>query len=125
MRDFVKQGRLVLLGVTQEQHPDRCRLFAQWKRFDWPILHDPIDLLEASAVPIVVAIDEHGIVRSVRPRPETLAAQFLDRSFANDAPPSVPRGEVPPDPDLLRRKAELNSTPPAWRAPRVGAAPAG
>ena len=68
-REWVKQGRLVLLGVTQEQHADRCRLFAQWKRFDWPILHDPINLLEAPAVPIVVAIDEHGIVRAIRPRP--------------------------------------------------------
>ncbi len=52
-----------MLGVTQEQHADRCRLFAQWKQFGWPILHDPINLLEAPAVPIVVAIDEHGIVR--------------------------------------------------------------
>ena len=30
-------------------------------------------------MPILVAIDEHGIVRSVRPRPETFAAEFLDR----------------------------------------------
>ena len=68
-RQLVKDGRLVILGVTQEQHPERCRLFAQWKQFDWPILHDPINVLESAAVPIVVAIDEHGIVRSTRPRP--------------------------------------------------------
>jgi hypothetical protein len=83
----VKEGRLVLLGVTQEQHADRCRLFAQWKQFDWPILHDPINLMKAPAVPIVVAIDEHGIVRAVRPRSQTLAAEFLDKTFADDAPP--------------------------------------
>jgi hypothetical protein len=112
----VKQGRLVLLGVTQEQHADRCRLFAQWKRFDWPILHDPINLLEAPAVPIVVAIDEHGIVRAIRPRPETFEAEFLDKTFADDAPPDVPRSPGSPDPASLRRKAEANPEAGAWRA---------
>jgi hypothetical protein len=112
----VKQGRLVLLGVTQEQHADRCRLFAQWKQFDWPILHDPINLLEAPAVPIVVAIDEHGIVRAVRPRPETFAAEFLDKTFADDAQPrAAPRSAGPPDLDSLRKKAEANPAAGAWR----------
>jgi tetratricopeptide (TPR) repeat protein len=115
-REWVKQGRLVLLGVTQEQHADRCGLFAQWKRFDWPILHDPINLLEAPAVPIVVAIDEHGIVRAIRPRPETFEAEFLDKTFDDDAQPGAPRSAGPPDPASLRRKAESNPTAGAWRA---------
>ena len=106
----------MLLGVTQEQHADRCRLFAQWKQFDWPILHDPINLLEAPAVPIVVAIDEHGIVRAVRPRPETFEAEFLDKTFADDAPPGAPQSAGPPDPASLRRKAEANPDAGAWRA---------
>ena len=96
-RGWVNQGRLVLLGVTQEQHADRCRLFAQWKRFDWPILHDPINLLEAPAVPIVVAIDEHGIVRAVGPHPETLEADFLDKTFADEASSDAPRSAGRPD----------------------------
>jgi tetratricopeptide (TPR) repeat protein len=106
-----------LLGVTQEQHADRCRLFAQWKHFDWPILHDPIDLLEASAVPIVVAIDEYGIVRAVGPHLETFAAEFLDKTFADDAPPAPgpSRGHGPPDPASLLRKAEASRDASAWR----------
>ena len=115
-REWVKQGRLVLLGVTQEQHADRCRLFAQWKRFDWPILHDPINLLEAPAVPIVVAIDKHGIVRAIRPRPETLAAEFLDKTFDDDAPPGAPRATGPPDAASLLREATASSDAGAWRA---------
>jgi hypothetical protein len=83
-KGWVRDGKLVLLGVTQEQHPERCRLFAQWKGFDWPILHDPINVLESSAVPVVVAIDEHGIVRSVRPRPETFEREFVGQAFADD-----------------------------------------
>jgi tetratricopeptide (TPR) repeat protein len=112
----VKQGRLALLGVTQEQHADRCRLFAQWKRFDWPILHDPINLLEAPYVPIVVAIDEHGIVRTADPRPETLAADFLDKTFADDAPPGAPPAIGPADPAALLRKAKEAPGADSWRA---------
>jgi tetratricopeptide (TPR) repeat protein len=115
-REWVKEGRLVLLGVAQEQHADRCRLFAQWKRFDWPILHDPINLLGAPAVPIVVAIDEHGIVRAVRPRPETLEADVLDKTFADDDPSHAPRSPGPADANALRRLAEANPTAAAWRA---------
>ena len=115
-REWVKQGRLVLLGVTQEQHADRCRLFALWKGFDWPILHDPINLLESPAVPIVVAIDEHGIVRAVGPRPETLAREFLDKTFADDAPPGAPRSSGPPDPTSLLREARARRDADAWRA---------
>jgi len=112
---WVKQGRLVLLGVTQEQHPDRCRLFAQWRQFDWPILHDPINLMEALAEPIVVAIDEHGIVRAVSPRPDTLAAEFLDKTFPDDAPPVAPRLAGPPDLSALHREAEASPSIVAWR----------
>jgi hypothetical protein len=114
-REWVKQGRLVVLGVTQEQHADRCRLFAQWKQFDWPILHDPINLLEAPAVPIVVAVDEHGIVRAVRPRAETFEADFLEKTFTDDAQPVPLRSADPPDPAALSQKAEANPSARAWR----------
>ncbi|HVL13287.1 MAG TPA: hypothetical protein VM529_12035 [Gemmata sp.] len=88
-------GKLVVLGVTQEQHSERCRLFAQWKGFDWPILHDPINVLGSSAVPIVLALDEHGIVRErldhelllerLRPRPHrTDDAVLVDRHEERD-----------------------------------------
>lgn len=83
-QEWVAAGKLVVVGITQEQHPDRCRLFAQWQKFDWPILWDPINVMESTAVPIVIAIDEHGIVRSTRPRPDTIEAEFLNVSFAND-----------------------------------------
>ncbi|WP_435010430.1 hypothetical protein P12x_001699 [Tundrisphaera lichenicola] len=115
-REWVKQGKLALLGITQEQHPDRCRLFAQWQGFGWPILHDPINLMESPAVPIVVAIDEHGIVRAIGPKPETFARDFLDRTFDDDATRDDPRSPGPPDPD--RKLVEARSRPDAgtWRA---------
>ncbi|MCA9129888.1 MAG: tetratricopeptide repeat protein [Planctomycetales bacterium] len=57
-----ESGQLTVLGVIQEQHSERCRLFSQWQQFDWPILHDPINVLPVRAVPIFIALDEAGVV---------------------------------------------------------------
>jgi hypothetical protein len=75
-------GELLLIGITEEQHPDRCALYAQWQAFDWPILWDPFNLTASSAVPIAIAIDEHGIVRSVRQ-----SLDGLDEFLASKAAP--------------------------------------
>ncbi|MGE0758988.1 MAG: tetratricopeptide repeat protein [Pirellulaceae bacterium] len=110
-----------MLGITQEQHPDRCRLFAQWQQFDWPIVWDPINSLESTAVPIVVAIDEHGIVRSTRPRPETFEQEFLNVSFRDDASPaSTPARAasgrtIKPDVSALKARADQTKTGRAFR----------
>jgi hypothetical protein len=119
--NWVKEGKLVLLGITQEQHADRCRLLAQWKGFGWPILHDSINIMGAPAVPIVAAIDEHGIVRDARPRLDRFEADFLNKTFADDARAVTPVRQTPelagdrPDFDALRRLAEENRTAAAWR----------
>ena len=62
-KELQRQGKFQMVGIIQEQHPDRARLFMQWKRMGWPILIDSLNLLEVPYVPITVAIDEHGIVR--------------------------------------------------------------
>ena len=116
-KQWVKDGKLVLLGVTQEQHPERCRLFAQWKQFEWPILHDPINVLESMAVPIVLALDEHGIVRSTRPNPKTFEADLLNKSFADEATNKPERlaPSHPPKFDTLKADAEKTKSAAAWR----------
>ncbi|MEE8525977.1 MAG: hypothetical protein V3T72_18730 [Thermoanaerobaculia bacterium] len=75
------EGKIRTVGIIQEQHPDRARLFMQWKGMDWPIFVDALDLLEVAVVPITVFVDEHGIVRQVSPRPADLAG-FVARDFA-------------------------------------------
>ncbi len=116
-KQWVKDGKLVVLGIIQEQHAERCRLFAQWKGFDWPILHDPINVLESSAVPIVLAVDEYGIVRSTRPNPKTLEAEFLNQKFADDAKnkPETSTPSYPPKLDELRELGENANSAAAWR----------
>ncbi|MBI5863099.1 MAG: hypothetical protein HZB38_01035 [Planctomycetes bacterium] len=64
-RKLRAEGRIQLVGLIQEQHPDRCKLFMQWKQMDWPVLVDPLNLLEVSAVPLALLIDEQGVVREV------------------------------------------------------------
>ncbi|MFQ5500861.1 MAG: hypothetical protein ACE5EQ_01005 [Phycisphaerae bacterium] len=80
-RSLVKGGKLVLLGVMQEQHRDRCRLFAQWQKLDFPILHDALNLAGVTKLPTVVAVDEHGIIRAIDPAPETLQKEFVNKKF--------------------------------------------
>lgn len=110
-------GKLVLLGVTQEQHPERCQLFAQWKQFGWPILHDPINILGSNAVPIVLALDEHGIVRATRPAPMTLEAEFLNQTFADDATntPETLTPSYPPKFEDLKAACAREKSAAAWR----------
>ncbi len=97
-------GKLQMLGIVQEQHPDRCRLFMQWKQMNWPVMVDSYNLLGVSVVPITLAIDEHGIIRHTKPRPEAewLTRQFLDKSYQKPEPTNE---ETPPRPDVdkLRR----------------------
>lgn len=80
-REARASGELVVLGITQEQHPERCELFAQWQGLDWPILWDPFNLTGSKVVPNAVAIDEHGVVRLVGARPAQFMQQFMQRDF--------------------------------------------
>lgn len=121
-KKWVKEGKLVILGITQEQHPERCQLFAQWKNFDFPIVQDPFTALGSWVVPIVIAIDEHGIVRSTRPRLATFEKDFLNRKFQDDATakavadPTPPLSEKTDKPDFAQLKtiAQKQKTAQAW-----------
>lgn len=106
-------GDLQMVGIIQEQHPDRARLFMQWKEMDWPILVDSYNLLEVPVVPITLAIDEHGVIRQINPRRgdvDRLQRTFLSRTF--DPPP----GGVGDRP----RAADLDAMRPPSRSGSAG-----
>lgn len=104
-----------MLGVAQEQHGDRCALFAQWRGVPWPIAHDPINSLGLRGVPVAVGIDEHGIVRAQKAKPDTLEHDFLGRTFAppEHAPPGAPA--IVPNIEGLAGTARERNTAAAWR----------
>ena len=90
-----------MVGIIQEQHPDRCRLFMQWKQMEWPILVDSLDLLGVSGVPLTIAIDEHGIVRATGLRlaeAGKIEESFLDQEY--DTPPDTAATAPAAKPDL-------------------------
>lgn len=76
-RELQSSEQLQVLGIVEEQHPDRAALFMQWKEMDWPLMVDSLDLLEVSAVPFTLLIDEGSTIRAINPRKADLEA-FLD-----------------------------------------------
>ena len=98
-----------VVGIIQEQHPDRARLFMQWKRMGWPILVDSLNLLGTSLVPLTLFIDERGIIREVSPPLEDAQQRvrnFLRQDFGEDdhavedADPLKVDADALPEPDI-------------------------
>jgi hypothetical protein len=114
-RQSIADKKLVLLGVMEEQHADRCRLFAQWKKItDMPLLHDPLNLAAVDHVPMVVGVDEHGFVRLIDPDPERLE-DFIHRKFKYDPKQRRPAIENLPDPKYTERMAGEARNAASWR----------
>jgi hypothetical protein len=113
-RALQEAGTLQMIGIIQEQHPDRCRLFMQWKQMTWPILVDPLNLYGIDVVPATYAIDEFGIVRFVNPsRPQF--EQFMTTRYPA---PTAPLPDPPAAPDLrtLEARARRARSSAAWGA---------
>jgi len=95
-----------MVGIIQEQHPDRCRLFMQWKGMDFPIMVDSLDQLGVSAVPLVYLIDEAGVVRAARARRSDYEA-FMAADPATGG--AEPQAAAAPDLDALSRWADAGT----------------
>ena len=111
-KDAQQEGKVKMIGIIEEQHPDRARLFMQWKQMNWPILVDSLNLLGVEAVPITLAIDESGIIRAINPEKQTIGRTFLDKNYEKPASAI----STATKPDLLRLKAATDSgTAESWR----------
>ncbi len=116
-KQLAERGLVQTVGIIQEQHPDRARLFMQWKQMDWPILVDSQNQLGVAVVPITLLIDEYGIIRNRRP-PRTGIAEFVEQWVGEEyESPSVvdTSSSEAPNIDELRKATE-NGTVDAWRA---------
>ena len=112
-KELQEQGKLQMVGIIQEQHPDRCRLFMQWKQMGWPILIDSLNLAGVSGVPRTLAIDEYGILQNKRAKVEDIE-EFLNQQY--EKPANVPtQPDSPPDLGDLKA-ATRTGTATAWRA---------
>ncbi len=96
-----EEGKLNTIGIVQEQHPDRTRLFQQWQQMEWPVVVDSLDLLGVTVVPIHVLVDRHGVVRGI-----ARSADPLEKFLAEEFPDSgAPPAAVIPDRDQLQSGA--------------------
>jgi len=96
LEPYEKAGKVAVVAIVQDQHPDRARLFLQWKQVGWPVLADSLDLLNLDTVPLTVAVDEYGIVRFTElpmSAAKTIGATFIDQTYSKPASPApIDRG---------------------------------
>lgn len=107
-----------MVGIIQEQHAERCRLFMQWQKMDFPILVDSLNLLGLPVIPVVMGIDEHGVLRQKRLRRDTFA------TFAEQKHPAPKTSTAPldlRDIKALEKAARKAKTAVAWRTLGDGA----
>lgn len=114
VRSSIQSGDLVAVGVVQEQHPDRTRLYRQWRQLEWPILVDSMNVLDhIRVVPVPLAIDEDGVLVD-----SSFELSELEK-FVQSAAPSR---AIPDDYNRvsssnfvdLKRAAEESGTADAW-----------
>ena len=116
---LVASGELAVVGIVHEQHPARGALFAQWKEFDSPLLWDPFGVTGLKVVPVVTAIDAHGVVRLPKPDPRKFDKQFMPL-FMEKATSAEDEGAVDAPPgfvvsELVGREGCLLYTSPSPR----------
>lgn len=119
VRPMVAAGELHVVGIVQEQHPARARLFQQWKQLDFPILWDPFGVCGVEAVPDLTAVDEHGVVRIDRPSPKAFEEQFVEGFLQQTfEAPTMPEPGLSPFRvnELARLRGELSTEQRARRA---------
>ncbi|CAN5406146.1 hypothetical protein BH23VER1_BH23VER1_26100 [soil metagenome] len=112
-----KAGKLRVLGIVQEQHGDRARLFHQWKEMDWPILVDSYNLLGVEAVPITVLVRPDGTIEKTRAKLDDLQP-FLQKfaGTGGESTEAAPQPADPPVPEavLLDQHAAYDETVALW-----------
>ncbi|MEM1179507.1 MAG: hypothetical protein AAGM22_14260 [Acidobacteriota bacterium] len=101
--ELQRAGSLQNIGIIQEQHPSRARLFMQWQRMEWPVMVDSLNLLGLKVVPVTYLIDESGTIQ-YRGGLEGLE-DFLARDRPDQTPQPVP-AERPRLPEAADRSIE-------------------
>jgi len=99
-----------MVGIIQEQHPARARLFMQWREMDWPLMVDSLDLLDVGVVPMTILLDEAGLVRAIQPGEDEFAP-FLAAPVAAEKPTYSSQAQAP-NLDKMRQAAQEGTAGP-------------
>jgi len=106
-KDLVEAGKLSVFGVLEEQHPVRADLFAQWKGLNFPMLADPLNILDVAVVPIHLLVDGDGVIRYRNPGATELKA-FMKADYSGGKKALVPKGSNYMKGDVLAMKGDLD-----------------
>ena len=79
-----------MAGIVQEQHPERAALYLQWQKMDWPVLADPFNELQVKVVPIVLLVDEAGVIRFRNPKMKQVT-EFLATNYQSKKSQPIPK----------------------------------
>ena len=74
-KELVAAGKLRVIGVVQEQHPERAALWLKWQQIDWPVAWDPFNQLGVKVVPKIVAVQPGGLVLEDRLHPKRISEE--------------------------------------------------
>lgn len=97
--------KLALVAIMHEQRAERAAIYARWKRYEIPVLHDPYDFSSADNLPTVLAVDGKGLIRLINPSPDTIDREFVKKKFkVGKFEVRAPQLELP-DPRALKRMA--------------------
>ncbi|MBL4770960.1 MAG: hypothetical protein JKY61_07435 [Planctomycetes bacterium] len=103
-RDLTKElresGELNVVGIVQEQHPDRTRLYAAWQNLDFPILWDPFNTTGIDYVLVSTFVDGYGVVRAtgLSPRNGAKLKMLLNKDWLEqDGGPKTRAPWITPD----------------------------
>ena len=107
-KKLVEAGELSVFGVLEEQHPVRAELFAQWKELTFPMLADPLNLLDVSVVPIHLLIDGNGIIRFRNPS-DLDFEKFMATDYSGGEQAMPIKGSEYREGDRLAMKGDLNA----------------
>jgi len=113
---YRKAGEIKVLGIIQEQHPERCQLFMQWKQMDWPIAVDALNLLQVAAVPYTLLIDEAGVVQSINPKEDAFDAFLESDPVTFEKAESSDLAAAVASTKRLEELAEQSNTAATWAA---------
>ena len=95
-------GALNVVGIVQEQHPARARLYQQWQQLDMPTLVDSLNLLGVTVVPIHLLVNRDGMIQA-RARDPDVLMNFIENAGAAGKAPEAST------PDLTAMRAAAKS----------------
>ncbi len=81
LKELQDEGKIQIVGLIQEQHPDRCRLFMEWKKLEFPILVDSLNRLEVTGIPMMWALADQSLVIETRPKLDWIQGEFLEMAY--------------------------------------------